>query len=63
MRIEAHTLKGSAATVAAEGLYAIAKAIERAGSAGQLEHCSELMPRADEAFQQFKAALEETGWV
>lgn len=55
--------KGAAATVAAEGLCAIALAIERSGAAGQLDPCGELLPRAVEEFERFKGTLERTGWV
>ena len=62
-RMQAHTLKGAAATVSAEGLCAIASAIERAGIDGQLDRCGELLPRAVEEFARLKGALEQTGWV
>ena len=45
-RLQAHALKGAAATVSAEGLHAVALAIEQAGAAGQLDRCGELLPRA-----------------
>ncbi|MGO9257450.1 MAG: PAS domain S-box protein [Bryobacteraceae bacterium] len=61
--LQAHALKGAAATVAAEGLHAMALAIERAGAAGQLDRCGELLPRAVEEFERFKSALERTAWV
>ena len=60
---QAHTLKGAAATVAAEGLQALALAMERAGTAGQLDRCGELLPRAVEEFERFKSTLERAGWV
>jgi PAS domain S-box-containing protein len=62
-RLQAHALKGAAATVAAESLCAIALAIERAGAAGQLDPCGELLPRAVEEFERFKGTLERNGWV
>ena len=62
-RLQAHALKGAAATVAAEGLRAIALAMERAGAAGQLDRCGELLPRAVEEFERFKSTLERAGWV
>jgi HPt (histidine-containing phosphotransfer) domain-containing protein len=61
-RVQAHTLKGAAATASAEGLQALALAIERAGAAGQLDRCGELLPRAIVEFEQFKSALEQAGW-
>jgi len=61
-RSQAHTLKGAAATVAAEGLYAIAVALEQAGTDGQLERCSQLLPRATDEFDRFRDTLERAGW-
>jgi PAS domain S-box-containing protein len=63
MRFEAHTLKGAAATVAADSLREIALAMERAGSDGQLDRCSELLPRAVEEFEQFRTTLQRAGWI
>jgi HPt (histidine-containing phosphotransfer) domain-containing protein len=62
-RSQAHTLKGAAATVAAESLQALALALERAGAAGQLDRCRELLPRAAEEFERFRSTLEIAGWV
>ena len=62
-RLQAHALRGAAATVAAEGLGAIALAIERSGAAGQLAPCNELLPRAIEEFERFKTTLERAGWA
>ena len=59
----AHALKGAAATVAAKDLAAIALAMERAGMAGDLGQCVELLPRAVEEFNQFKNTVELAGWV
>ena len=52
-----------AATVAAESLSAIALAMEKAGEAGRLDNCGELLPRAVEEFERFKSTLERAGWV
>ena len=62
-RLQAHTLKGAAATVGAESLQALARAIERAGTAGQLAQCRELLPRLVAEFEQFKSALARAGWA
>ena len=62
-RSQAHALRGAAATVAAEGLHAVALAMERAGTAGQLDCCSGLLPHAVEEFERFKSTLEQGGWV
>jgi PAS domain S-box-containing protein len=63
VRMQAHALRGASATVAAEGLSAIAGAMERAGSAGHLEQCSELLLQAADEFGRLKNALEHTGWA
>jgi signal transduction histidine kinase/DNA-binding NarL/FixJ family response regulator len=60
-RLQAHTLKGSAATVSAVGLRAIGEEMERA--AGQLDRFGELLPRAVGEFERLKSTLEKTGWL
>jgi PAS domain S-box-containing protein len=62
-RSQAHALKGAAATVSAEGLRAIALAIERAGAAGQLDHCGKLLAGAVNEFERFRGTLRQTGWI
>jgi HPt (histidine-containing phosphotransfer) domain-containing protein len=62
-RLQAHTLKGSAATVSATGLRAVAQEMERTAAAGQLDRFSELLPRAVEEFARLKNTLEITGWL
>jgi HPt (histidine-containing phosphotransfer) domain-containing protein len=62
-RLRAHALKGGAATVAANGLHAIAMAMEQAGADGQLDQCARLLPRAIEEFERFKGAVERIEWV
>jgi len=62
-RLHAHMLKGSAATVAAESLSALAAALERAGAAGKLSDCEEILPRIVDEFDRFKRTLERAGWV
>jgi CheY-like chemotaxis protein/HPt (histidine-containing phosphotransfer) domain-containing protein len=62
-RLQAHALKGAAATAAAEGLCAIASAIERAGAAGTLDPCEALFPQAVREFERFQCALEQAGLV
>ena len=57
---QAHSLKGSAATVAAEGLRVILEQMELAARAGQWDPCRQLLPRALEEFQSFKSALERS---
>ena len=63
LRLEAHTLKGAAATVAAEALRLAALAIETAATAGQLDNCRSLLRRATSEFDRFKTTVERDGWV
>jgi CheY-like chemotaxis protein len=63
VRLQAHSLKGAAATVAAESLRAIALAMEQSGAGGQLDKCRELLPHAVGEFERFKETLERTAWV
>jgi PAS domain S-box-containing protein len=63
VRLQAHALKGAAATVAAESLQALALAIERTEDKLRLDDCGKLLPRAVEEFERFKSTLERTGWV
>jgi PAS domain S-box-containing protein len=62
-RLQAHALKGAAATVGAESLRAMALAIEQAGAAGQLDRCDELLSRAGEELERFKSSLARAGLV
>jgi two-component system sensor histidine kinase/response regulator len=62
-RAQAHVMKGAAATIAAEGLRAIALAIERAGTEERLDECGELLPRAVKEFERLKRTLEHSGWL
>jgi PAS domain S-box-containing protein len=61
--LQAHALRGAAATVGAPGLLAIAGAIERACTAGELDRCGELLPRAAEAFERFRSTLGHLEWT
>jgi signal transduction histidine kinase/FixJ family two-component response regulator len=62
-RSQAHALKGSAATVSAGGLAAIAREMERTAVAGRLDRFGELLPRAAEEFERFRSVLQRTGWL
>jgi len=63
LKLQAHTLKGSAATVGAEALRASAKALEMAATAGQLDLCRKLLPDAIEQLKRFRTRLVDDGWV
>ncbi len=60
-RAQAHMLKGSAATVAAEQLHAIALAMERAAAVSRWDHYRDLLPRASEEFERFHHAVDLAG--
>jgi HPt (histidine-containing phosphotransfer) domain-containing protein len=62
-RLLAHTLKGSAATVSAVSLHAIALQLERAADAGRLDRFGELLFRAAQEFERLKGALVRAGWL
>jgi CheY-like chemotaxis protein len=61
-RMQAHSLKGSSATVAAVSLSAIAQEMETAADAGELDLFDELLPRAAEEFERLKVELTLAGW-
>jgi signal transduction histidine kinase/CheY-like chemotaxis protein len=60
---QAHSLKGAAAAASAEGLQAIARAMEDAGRNGRLDRCGELLPHAVEEFELLRQMLQPAGWV
>lgn len=61
--LQAHTLKGAAATVSAMGLHAIALQMEGAGKTGRLDRVGELLPRAIQEFHKLKKTVEDAGWA
>jgi PAS domain S-box-containing protein len=63
MRLQAHTLKGSAATVGAEALRWVALALETAATDGRLDDCRDLLPEATNEFDRFRRTVVHEGWV
>jgi two-component system sensor histidine kinase/response regulator len=61
--LKAHSLVGAAGAVSAGGLLTLAKAMERAGKAGELKSLGDLLPRTAEEFDGFKTVLENAGWI
>jgi PAS domain S-box-containing protein len=61
-RLQAHTLKGAAATVGAECLHAIALAIEEDASEARLDRCPDLLVRAINELERFKRVVQQGGW-
>jgi PAS domain S-box-containing protein len=58
VRLQAHTLKGAAATVSAPDLCAVALKMEVAASHGRLEDCAGFLDHAVDQFERFKSAVE-----
>ena len=61
--LQAHSLKGAAAAVSADGLRDLAQAMELAGKSGELDDLGGLLPRTVDEFERFKSALQHAGWV
>ncbi len=62
-RLQAHALKGAAATVSAEVLRALCFETQEAAAAGELSRATALLPRLEEQFELLKATLEKSGLV
>ena len=62
-RLQAHALKGAAATVGAETLQAIVAEIEAEAAKSRLERGPDLLIRAVDEFDRFRRSVEEEGWV
>jgi signal transduction histidine kinase/DNA-binding NarL/FixJ family response regulator len=62
-RLQAHALKGSAATVSAGSLRAVALEMERAAGAGELDQFDKLLPRVLKEFERLKSTLQHAGWL
>ena len=62
-RLQAHKIKGAAASVSAGVLSAVALEMEQAALAGELERVGTLLPRAAEEFESLKTALRIAGWL
>jgi len=61
--LQTHTLKGSAATVGAEALRAVAQAMDAAAAAGKSAICRDLLPSAIEQLERFCTRLVDSGWM
>jgi PAS domain S-box-containing protein len=62
-RLQAHALKGAAATVSAEVLQALCSEAEKAAAGGELSRALALLPRLEEQFELLQATLNQSGWV
>ncbi len=63
IRLQAHALKGAAATISAGALRDVACAMQEAATTGDLERSATLLPRAEEEFERLKTTLEQSGWA
>lgn len=63
VRLQAHTLKGAAATVSALALQHIGSQMERASMDGDLNRAALLLPSLKVEFDRLKVALSESGWL
>ncbi|MBF0500485.1 MAG: CHASE domain-containing protein [Candidatus Riflebacteria bacterium] len=59
----AHTIKGSSANVAANGLRDIALILEKAGKENNLSRIEETMPELEKQFEILKGVLKRQGWI
>jgi PAS domain S-box-containing protein len=63
VKLQAHTLKGSAANLSAEALCEVASAMQQAGTAGDRKQCSELLPRLEAEYARLVTTLRLAGWA
>jgi PAS domain S-box-containing protein len=61
--MQAHMLKGAAATVSAPGLHELARQIQQVASDGELSRVAALLRSVEEEFGRLKAALNQSGWA
>ena len=61
-RLQAHTLKGAAATVSAEALRALCFEAQEAAVCRELSRVVALLPRLEEELERFKTTLRQSGW-
>ncbi len=61
--LQAHSLKGSAATVSAVRLSVVAMEMETAAHTDKLDLLGNLMPRVTEEFEQLRRELKVSGWL
>jgi CheY-like chemotaxis protein/HPt (histidine-containing phosphotransfer) domain-containing protein len=63
VRLQAHSMKGGAATIAAERLREPCGAMEEAAAVGDLERAAEWMPKVEEQLELLAETLRREGWV
>ena len=62
-RLQAHTLKGAAATVSAEALRALCFEAQEAAASRELSRVVALLPRLEEQLERLKTTLKQSGWT
>ncbi len=62
-RLQAHTLKGAAATISAERLQALCFEAQEAAATEQLDRAFGLLPRLGDELEKLKATLKRSGWM
>jgi CheY-like chemotaxis protein/HPt (histidine-containing phosphotransfer) domain-containing protein len=62
-RLQAHALKGAAATVSAEALRVLCFDAQEAAAAGEFPRALALLPPLEEQFNLLKATLKQSGWI
>jgi len=63
VRRQAHSMKGGAATIAAERLRERCGAMEEGAAAGDLERAAALLPKVEEELELLEEALRREGWA
>jgi FOG: CheY-like receiver len=62
-KLSAHTLKGAASTVSANGLCETSKQMQKALAEGNFARAQKLLTHLEEQFVQFKKTLTDCGWL
>ncbi len=63
VRLQAHALMGSSATVGASNLCALAQNLEGAAEEGELDYFDELLRRSQDEFERLQNAADKAGWL
>ena len=61
--LQAHSLKGAAATVSAGALRALSYEAQQAAASRDLDEGMALLPRIEEQFERLKVVLKQSGWM
>jgi CheY-like chemotaxis protein len=62
-RLQAHTLKGAAATVSAQALRSLCFDMQEAATAGELGRALVVLSQVEEQFELLKSTLKQSGWA